>query len=236
MPYTKKTTTVRTSRKNYKRRYGRKSKKGLMFKRHNRPLKIARSVLPTSVIVKLPFDGGNLSGNTTNSVVDTQFYSNNIFQPKVGVVGNQPLGYDQWTALYKNYRVHGVSIEVMCDNSSFHGGIVGIYPHTSVDKPSSLGRYLDFPETKYVMVNNGSRPLRFRKYLRNNALFNVSRQEYNDEVDYASGVGGGPTNLGYINIFRQAIDEISSTDFDIRVKLTYYVEFYGIKIIPASTQ
>lgn len=232
MPFRKKSTYGR--KKPFTRRRKRMPKKNLMFKRTGGPLKVPRDVIPRSLIVKLPYDAGSISGQTDNTVINTQYYSNNIFDPQVATGGGQPMGFDQWSALYLNYRVHGVGIEVLCDNAGFHGGVVGIYPHSSNIVPSTLGHFMEFGESKYVTCNNGSRPYTLRKYLRNHALFGVSKREYNDDERFASGVGSGPSKLGYVNIFRQAIDEQTITNFDIRVKLTYYVEFYGVRMLSQS--
>lgn len=64
-----------------------------------------------------------------DSVTTVQSYRlNSCFDPRYAIGGAQPMGFDQWAAMYKRYTVVSCSITVKCNplTASYYGGNFGV--------------------------------------------------------------------------------------------------------------
>lgn len=66
-------------------------------------------------------------------------------------VGEQPIGYDQWSALYSTYRVHSVKVAYEIENRGDEPLVAVMFPTnlTGVGSASSLTNWMSLPNVKY---------------------------------------------------------------------------------------
>lgn len=159
---------------------------------------------------------------------------NSIFDPQYAVGGGQPRGFDQWSALYANYRVHGVKITVYAQSltPSFQS-IVSITPKTIATLSSNVKELMEQPNT-FKCVFTSDRPCVFTKYLDCARHCSVTKKQYNTDDLYWAGIGGNPGQLLLAHINWCNINETDSTGHNIRVTATYYVEFFKPYNLAAS--
>ena len=106
MPFRRRTKRRRRSRRRRKKnRYVRSSKR----RRSNRHqvLRIPREIVPSMLYVTLPYTSRHvvplqLSNGFTQTIA---MRANSAFDPLWSLGGHQPLGFDQWAALYRTYTV-----------------------------------------------------------------------------------------------------------------------------------
>lgn len=134
MPYSRKSANrKRSSYRPRKRRYT--AKRRLNFR--TMPL-----AFPKSKIVKMRYvsekhynAGSSFATSSTNV-----FSANGCFDPDVTGVGHQPLGFDQWMAVYDHYQVIGskITVQWMPDTTSNQvPAYVGIVLSDSTTAPSA---------------------------------------------------------------------------------------------------
>jgi len=77
-------------------------------------VRMPRQVLPARMMVKLPYWDIVQIVNTphTDGTADYVYCLNSLFDPDVTGGGHQPRGFDQWSALFGQYMVHGCKYEV----------------------------------------------------------------------------------------------------------------------------
>ncbi len=70
-------------------------------------------VCPDVMRVQLKYNGRKTSnGGGTVNIEDYIFRGNSCFDPDFAVGGDQPLGFDEWSALYRRYRVIACKADV----------------------------------------------------------------------------------------------------------------------------
>lgn len=136
MPYGRKRLSrrkapIRSVRSGTKRRYVRKAR------RYTRNTKIVQStlrgprswplVVPDQQCVKLCYETRYAIIKSASNTDDIIFRGNSLYDPEYAVGGGQPLGYDQWAAIYNYYSVIGSKIEVRLmpagDNAAGQDGL-----------------------------------------------------------------------------------------------------------------
>lgn len=100
-------TTIQRAFRRYRKRKHAKTKRsaGRFVRPRNVRMQVGR-ILPNKARIVLPYHAFH-SVTQTDPVVSTLFKYrlDSIFDPDEGGGGHQPMGHDQWAALYKRYRV-----------------------------------------------------------------------------------------------------------------------------------
>lgn len=92
---------------------------------------LQKGVVPPRKRVTLPYCQINLATPPvlTDSVATVQTIRlNSCFDPNFAIGGIQPMGFDQWSAMYKRYTVVSARIIVKCNptTANYYGGTFGI--------------------------------------------------------------------------------------------------------------
>lgn len=116
--YTKKKTTV-ARRRRYK----------------SSPRRPILSGFPPSKLVKLRYVDSTLTLNPAAGLTQTIAYrANSVYNPYFPAGGHQPMGFDQWAAIYTRYVVVGAKITVTptpVSNTAIIPGYFGVVLSTS---------------------------------------------------------------------------------------------------------
>lgn len=115
---------VSNKRKIGKSKYG-KGKKFKKYKRMSVPndskpvICYAPTVCPDIMRVRLCYNERITSaGGGTVPIVDFVFRGNSPFDPQFALGGGQPMGFDQWAAFYRKYRVIASKLVVKYSNNA----------------------------------------------------------------------------------------------------------------------
>lgn len=165
------------------------------------------------------------------------YLANSLFDPEFATGGHQPRGFDQYSALFAQYRVNAVLAEVVISSRSafvpFYGGI---YWHGSTTVGPITKNGMRESKNAITKFSQGSSDasIRVKKYLSMAQIFGRSKVNVQADRDYSAGVGASPAIPCQVTFFAQADDETTSLNVTFNVKLTYYTEFNTPQNIPQS--
>lgn len=127
-----------TYTRNQRRR--RKRKRGIIKKR------IPRSIQPKTKVISMK--ASKYFQMSASSSPDVETVQGNSFDDVFGAGHTlQPLGYDQWKALYKSAYVLGVKVKLTAHNEAGNSMIVGLTPCGLDQGTSALSNYEHYRET-----------------------------------------------------------------------------------------
>lgn len=214
-----------------KRKYtkGKKKRGGRIKKR------IPRALAPRTKVVRVKAtDYRNLAGTGTIAVNYGQL--NSVDDCFIGGSG-QPLGYDQWKALYKKALVIGSKIIIKFHNRGTSACMVGIWPATLNQGQTTLTDY------EYYMETAGCKSRLLSPEMDHTVVFHkastkrhLKRKDIRDDdrlyLDLITETP--PTDLAYWHYWAQAVDQSSAYAVDAVVTIEYIVLLTD-PIIPARS-
>lgn len=80
------------------------------------------------------------------------FAANGLFDPNITGTGHQPLGFDQYMALYNEYIVFGSTIKVIVQNSNTVCAIAGIFLEDYGTTDTNMSKYIENGNGHYLVL------------------------------------------------------------------------------------
>lgn len=161
------------------------------------------------------------------------FRANSCFDPDYTGAGHQPMGFDEWSALYNSYTVLGSKINASWMIGSNRSCIIGI--HLSDGPAPAYTAYSSYIESRkgtHKVVSDPDRAYRTVSKFSAKRFFNVSDVKDNDELSAA--VADDPSKLAYYVLWSQDEDGSSSLTNYVLVTIDYIVAFRNPKdLIPS---
>lgn len=153
----------------------------------------------------------------------------------LNTVTANPTGLTQLlnTNTYLNYRVLAVKAKVdPMPDSSTDATLVCLSASNNVNQPPNVWAGQDAPWTVSGVFGAGrSSQKSLSLYVPLHKFFGLSKMAIRDDLSgrFSGTATVTPTNLGYINIYgNDMINQIYTNPVAVRVRLTYYVELYGL--------
>lgn len=152
------------------------------------------------------------------------FSLNNLYDPNISGTGYQPIGFDQMSQFWLNYRV--MQVRVCADFAPVPGAIesnqVGFYPSGLQTLPADFNAWLVQPHARTSIMSAAGGPghKRITAVIRPWQVLGIKRQNYMSENDYLSSSTGGPLRPCYLHVFAQAIGKVD-TSAGVRIFLEY---------------
>lgn len=187
--------------------YGRRSRRGRRRRLYRRA---ARTVQPFSVMRTLksviPFTFNPGAGVVSFGDV----YLNSAYDPTGNIASGQPLGYDQYTALYNRYCVVAWSVKLeWCTTDNTVPVVVGFTPSTSSTALTSYSHYKELPGTKSMIITPDiDKGLIFARGGVKKWYVPPGGKLLSNE-NLSSAVSGNPTNILHGHLWAQAMDATS---------------------------
>jgi hypothetical protein len=183
---------------------------------------------PDSVRLKMGYGQVVSLDLSTTGGAEHAFRLNSLFDPDFTGVGTQPVGFDQWSALYNRYRVHACKVHVEFISS---GTTLGALCGVSIRRDSTVAnQFQDLVGEPYcVWVGAGAAqagPACIHTGASVREIYGIGNSTFMDE-DYSASIGANPSRVVYghiwCNTWTQTAEAIS---FRVAVHLIYDVEFY----------
>lgn len=160
------------------------------------------------------------------------FAANGCYDCDITGAGHQPMGFDQLTALYKQFRVFGSRIEMKITDTSATAGASAIELATVPSFTSSDFAATD-PQTvaeeayaKFTIVPTHTAGMTYHSNYIDIAKFYGRRRTDFSATDFYGSDSVNPANIVYWHVCAQAIDEATTlANLYIYLTITYYVEF-----------
>lgn len=150
------------------------------------------------------------------------FRLNDLFDPNFTGVGAQPLGYDQYNALFARYRVLSTRYSVCFGQRGTTPSRVGLYPSpqsTLTSDPNAWIVQNRFAKMRFMGPNTGGNNVaQFSGTLPLEQIFGVTRAEFTIEHDFTATSGLGPNRQAYLHIFTTSVSgTVAACDFTVRL-------------------
>lgn len=164
-----------------------------------------------------------LAANTNASFL---FRGNGLFDPDYQVGGQQPMGFDQWSTLYRHYRVLGSKIEVTLGQGALSVVALNSGGAETTGYVFDAQNSTSFARSKYsvghtlggTMAGN----IVLKDYQRSDVITGFDKNEDN----LSSQVNSDPGTVWYwIVTFCNGSATVATT-YSFHVRITYYVEFF----------
>lgn len=234
MVFRKKNTFRKNYRKNYKKNYK---------KAYKRTKRIAQG-FPQSIVAKLRYcEAGVIdSGGGTGTFV---YNACSLYDPSTTALGHQPLGFDQYSALYDHYVVLGSRIKITFwteNAATTYASIVGV----KLDDDNLLGT------TNVEQVIEQANALTKYRFLRNNSTsgdntivslkqtysakkFNGVKDVLDNKATIGAPVNASPSESAYYILFVAHPDgttDIPAINFNVQID--YIAQFSELKDLAQS--
>lgn len=173
-----------------------------------------------AIRIKMPWTyGGNIAEATAGAGAYYTFSINNMYDPNFTGTGTQPIGYDQYSALYGRYRVLSARVEVFACNRTAVPTRVGYYfsPQSTLPVDPNAWTVQNCTARQNMLgPNTGSNNVvRFEAKAHLPALFGITPNEYKSDQDFSAATGStGPARLGFMHLWISSLaGVVAAVDF-----------------------
>jgi len=185
--------------------------------------------------VKLKYDMVSaLTSIVTTGAFSYVFRGNSVFDPDFTSTGGQPSNFDDYSAMYGNYRVWGstMKVHIMATTSALEPTLWAIGPRrtstsiTAATQPDFIAQ----PYCKSVLTNvyrTGAPDTKYNGHMSSARLLGLTNTEFAGRDDATAATGANPTLQWYWHISATNIDTAVTSEVAIHVELVYDVEFYS---------
>lgn len=223
-----------------KRRYRKTTKKApLRRRRYRRKTRLTRSVgAPGQVFCKLRYSSV-YAANIAIGGLSTRIWSlNSLYDPDFSGVGGQPLFFDQYTAMYSQYRVYGVKVSAVFSfgsstNNCFHPTVCMV-PSMSSSSTGDIQVAIQMRGSKWMNVVPAQGKAYFKKYYSIASIYGVPKKAVQAEDNYAALTGSSPADQVYLQLYAFNNDASATFAMTSEIRLTYYCKFYNLRQVSAS--
>jgi hypothetical protein len=153
----------------------------------------------THVQLVFPFNLGPASSAAEASQV---FRGNSLYDPDQTGTGAQPVYFDQWMALYSQYRVLGVWLDAKFSNVDGQHVMAAVAPSPSASVFATAVT-LDIAGMRNSIsaeAHSGGPLGRLCRYFSTARSWGVRKQAVLDDTDFTGGSSGNPLNQFYLGI------------------------------------
>lgn len=222
--------TYRRTRLGVKDRRRTSRRRGVIRRRIPRAL-----TSPTKLVRIKAVQYVNHANTAALSNTDIQITS---FDDPFGITNaGQPLGYDQWKALYRQAYVVGAKTTARVHNNGTSACMIGITPMKPAQGTTALANYeyyMELPQTKarilspdvdHTVISHQVSPKRFLP---------VTKIRDNDDLKFNLVTETPPSTLAYFHVWSQPLDEAAAYDIDLVITAEYLVLLVD-PIVPARS-
>jgi len=205
-----------------------------VYRRAAPRLKVTKALsgFPEQQVVRLKYATMPILGNGTTTIGSHTFNTNSIFDPDYTAGGHQPMGYDQWAAIYQKYRVEKASIFVrFVTQGELKSAVCGIEVVDDPDTTLSIAAIVERATSRKEIVTQESPVTVSRTWTRGGAG--------GDGVDsYDGAFGSNPTNCDYFTVYAfpttSGSDALPSNSVTALVDIIYTVKLWDRVLLPLS--
>jgi len=218
----------RAKRRSYRSRSRKRRSRKRMRPRNKMSFRRMPLLTPDVMYCKLKFY------NENRSIVGSEdvriFRGNSLFDPEESLgISQQPVGFDEYAAMYNNYEVMASSIRLEAVNLATIPVRFVIHPSFSeldVAVDSAMGN----PYSKKRIVGSslaGPSIIRMSNFMRTKKYF--GRQT--NDLNFQATVLQNPVNDWFWHVSRQSMDFTSTLNVTVAYTLIYYCKFFRRRMI-----
>lgn len=184
-------------------------------------------VAPDVMKVQLKYTARKNATSGTLNVDDYVFRGNGLFDPDFAAGGQQPMGFDQWAAFYKRYRVTACKVTVQGQADAAETSGIGISALTTSSALINLDQLHEAQYNKHLVIGQdgaqGGRN-KLSMYMPTAIIRGGPHDivQYDDQLSSLTSTNPGQEWFFHVYGFGQGVNFASN----MTIELVYYVEFY----------
>lgn len=194
-------------------------------------------ICPDVMRVQLPYVlSTSWAGGGSIQIQDRVYRANSIFDPDFAVGGGQPLGHDQWSAFYTQYRVYAIKVEVEAMSDAAIVGGIGIVTLNTSSGIVDRDQIREQQKSKELLLGTDTATAgKLSHYMTTAQQFGMPNDVVQYDDNLRSSFGSDPSKEYYVHVYGFGIGT-GSTNFDVsgRIKLTYYVDLFNKSTLSRS--
>lgn len=218
-PNTMKNVKSRTRKQQPRRNKSRKTRTGVG------PL----SYQPKQLSVVFPWVWkGSLTEGAAGLGADQVYRANSLFDPDFTGVGDQPMGYDQWSAFFGLYRVRGCRYTVEIANANTSPCLVGVLPSRNPTLSSSSTSWMSARGVRtHVLgaITGGTNIVKFSGFIQPWDLNDQTRLQYMDDNASLGSTAANPSTVVYLHVFCIGFGTVASVN--VMTRLWYNSQLFA---------
>lgn len=161
----------------------------------------------------------SLTGGILN---DYQFRLNSLFDPTYSLGGHQPLGYDQYTALYARYRVFACSYKITLLPNNANGGAICMVPTNSTTPFTDIDDVREQPRSRYTPWSI-DQPRVLSGRISIPQLGGVTSVQYKSDDRFQAATTANPTEVYNLHV---ALLTAGTATMTVSIEMVYHAEFF----------
>lgn len=198
---------------------------------------IIKNPVPTKLKVQLRYFENNLTIDpTAGGLADEYVFSaNGLYDPNITGVGHQPLGFDQYMAMYDHYTVIASKITIFARNGdASYGQMVGVRYNDSATEESDSRVIIENGRCVYRLMDESAEGDACSVSMGLNIGKVLGRKNVLDEDDLRGSSGANPTEQAYWHIFAFPDSAVDSASIRLSVQIDYVAIFTEPKLLALS--
>lgn len=194
--------------------------------------------IPDQMFCKLRYSDTYTLG-TLSSFQSVLIRANSLFDPDYAVGGHQPMGFDQYAALYGKYRVYGVAYRITCiaDTPTEHVYLFLRHSNDISFTPTLTNMFEQDGTQRKILGPVGYRgTVTFKGYHSCAKALGKSKKDYDMDNATEAAVTADPAQVSYLGLYARLVNAAGGTLFDMRVlvQLVFYCKLYDRLFTPQS--
>jgi len=169
---------------------------------------------------------------------DYVFSGNGLFDPDITGTGNQPINFDDWSAIYLRYRCYGSRIEVNCVTGGSATGTgmfqLALAPRhlstalsTLSSQNSAIGQlYAQSSFYNGGMTTSSAHTLVQRSSITTAKILGYKTSAIDDDDTLQAQTSANPSHQWYWHLMASMVDQSATGTIYYHVKIFYDVEFF----------
>lgn len=184
---------------------------------------------PKSIHIKFPWVWkGSITEGAAGLGADQVYRANSLFDPDFTGVGDQPMGFDQWTALFGVFRVESCRYSVTFTNANTSPCLVGVLPSTNAALSSQSTSWMSargVRSTTLGAITGGRNVVNFTGNIKPWTLQDCTRAQYMDDPNSAGTPAGNPGRVVYLHVFCIGYGTVASVN--VLTKMWYDAQLWA---------
>lgn len=167
----------------------------------------------------------------------TYFYRlNSVFDPDASGVGAVAIGYNTYSALYLNYKVHRVTVRLTgfvgggTGNSHFANVSMAPIPSQSV-VPANRATWKTIPGGVTACItsssNGGMNRVSYTKSYELARVAAVTKQQYANDMDFSGAIASNPARQMYLMVSLDSAGSSTVMGLTYAITISYLVEWFN---------
>lgn len=179
-------------------------------------------ICPDVMRVSLPYNINRTFSGTF--IGDAVFRGNGPNDPEFALGGGQPIGFDQWSAFYRRYRVLASKIEMQVINRT-QGTTIHVVPMNTSAALTDVNQILEQQYAKTILLGANQDDKKIVHYMDTATIRGVPKQGVRIEANLSALNTSVPLQEWFWHIGGSVPNIADSFVFDCNITITYYMEW-----------